>query len=91
MLKLWAAISAGTIPALIFAFRWFLLKTDVLVGYGWKWEGPDFHPSFDIRNLSGSKTYVLANIAYTKNDGKELVAIDNKSIWGQEIKPGTIS
>jgi hypothetical protein len=90
-MKLWAALSAGIIPALIFAFRWFLLKTDVLVGYAWRWEGPNFHPSFDIRNRSGSKTYVLANIAYTKNDGKELIAIDPKSIWGHEIKPGTIS
>ena len=90
-MKLWAAISAGTVPALIFAFRWFLLKTDILVGYGWKWEGPNFHPSFDIRNRSGSKTYFLGNIAYTKNNGREIVAIDNKSIWGRELRPGTIT
>jgi hypothetical protein len=90
-MKLWATVSAGLIPALIFAFRWFLLKTDILVGYGWKWEGANFHPSFDIRNRSGSKTYFLGNIAYTKNNGNEIVAIDNKSIWGRELKPGTIS
>jgi|SRR5467141_1248618 len=90
-MKLWAAISAGLVPALIFAFRWFLLQTDILVGYAWKWEGANFHPSFDIRNRSGSKTYFLGNIAYTRNDGEKIIAIDNKSIWGQELKPGTIS
>jgi hypothetical protein len=62
-----------------------------MVGYAWKWEGPNFHPSFDLRNRSGSKTYVLANIAYTKNGGKEILSIDNKSIWGHELKPGTIA
>jgi hypothetical protein len=90
-MKLLATISAALIPALAFAFRWFLLKTDVLVGYVWKWEGANFHPSFDIRNRSGSKTYVLGNIAYTKNNGKEILTFDNKSLWGLELKPGTIS
>lgn len=90
-MKLFATISAALIPALAFAFRWFLLKTDVLVGYAWKWEGANFHPSFDIRNRSGSKTYILGNIAYTKNKGKEILTFDNKSLWGLELKPGTIS
>jgi len=90
-MKLWAIVSAGLVSTLTFAFRWFLLKTDVLVGYAWKWEGPNVHPSFDIRNRSGSKTYVLGNITYTRNDGKEVVAFDNRSIWGHELKPGTIS
>ena len=87
----WATLSAGIIPATIFAFRWFLLKTDVLVGYGWKWEGTNCHPSFDIRNRSGSKTYVLGNIAYTRHNGQEILGFDNESIWGRELKPGTIS
>jgi hypothetical protein len=91
LMALWAALSACTIPALIFVFRWFLLRTDVFIGYAWKWEGPNFHPSFDIRNRSGSKTYVLANIAYTKNNGKDILGLDNKSLWGRELKPGTIS
>ena len=90
-MKLWAAISAGLLPASVFAFRWFLLKTDVLVGYCWKWEGARFYPSFDIRNRSGSKTYVLGNISYTKNRGEEILTCDNKSLWGRELKPGTIS
>jgi hypothetical protein len=89
-MHLWAAISAGAAVALPFLFRWFLLKTDVLVGYVWKWQGANFYPSFDVRNRSGSRTYVLGNIAYTRNDGKEIVAIDNASIMGKELKPGTI-
>jgi len=90
-MKFFAALSAGIVPALIFAFKWFLLKTDILVGYGWKWEGTNFHPSFDIRNFSGSKTYFVGNIAYTRNNGTELLALDNQSLWGRELKPGTIS
>jgi hypothetical protein len=34
---------------------------------------------------------VLGNIAYTRNNGKEILAIDNKSIWGKELRPGTIT
>lgn len=91
-MKLWAPISAGLIPALLLGFRWFLLKTDVLVGYCWKWEGStNFYPSFDIRNRSGSKTYFLGNIAYTKDNGKEILTFDNKSLWGKELKPGSIT
>jgi hypothetical protein len=89
-MKLWAIVSAGLIPASAFAFRWFLLKTDVFVGYVWKWQGTNFYPSFDIRNLSRSKTYMLGNIAYTRSSGKEILIYDNKSLWGQELKPGTI-
>ena len=91
-MKLWATISAVLIPVSLFAYRWFLLKTDVLVGYGWKCDGiSGCYPRFDIRNRSESKTYVLGNIAYTRSNGKEIVAIDNKSIWGKELKPGTIT
>ncbi len=46
-------------------------------------------PRFDIRNHSLSKTYFLANVAYL--DGKQPVApFDNKSLWGKELKPGSI-
>jgi hypothetical protein len=91
-MKLWATISAGLIPVLLFAYRWFLLKTDVLVGYGWKCDGiTGCYPRFDIRNRSGSKTYVLGNIAYTRDNGREILTIDNESIWGKELKPGTIT
>ena len=63
----------------------------MLVGYNWSWQGANFYPNFDIRNRSGSKTYVLANIAYTKKNGKEIITFDNKSLWGYELKPGTIA
>jgi hypothetical protein len=76
---------------LAFGYRWFLLKTDVMIGYNWGWHGIDFHPNFDIRNRSGSKTYVIGNIAYTRNNGKEIITFDNKSLWGHELKPGTIA
>jgi hypothetical protein len=68
--------------------QWFLRATDITIGYNWKWVGQDFHPCFDIRNRSGSKTYLLANIAYTKDNGKQMLHIDNKSIWGAELRPG---
>ncbi|HXM20141.1 MAG TPA: hypothetical protein VN948_02615 [Terriglobales bacterium] len=82
--------AAGVLSVLAFAYRWFLLKTDVEVGYNWSLQGINFYPNFDLRNRSGSKTYVLGNIAYTRNSGKEIVTFDNKSIWSHELKPGTI-
>src|SRR6266481_841169 len=82
--------AAGVASVLLFAYRWFLLKTDVMVGYNWSWQGTNFHPNFDIRNRSGSKIYVIGNIAYTRNNGKEIITFDNKSLWGHELKPGTI-
>lgn len=70
--------------------QWFLRATDVTVGYSWRWEGQNFHPCFDIHNRSGSRTYLLANVAYTKNKGKDVVFFDNRSLWGKELKPGSI-
>jgi hypothetical protein len=75
---------------LAFAYRWFLLKTDVEVGYNWSWQGINFYPNFDLRNRSGSRTYFLGNIAYTRDGGREIVDFDNKSVWSLELKPGTI-
>jgi hypothetical protein len=83
--------SVSVLPILYFVFRWFLRTTDVLVAYNWSWQGVNFYPNFDIRNYSSSKAYVLGNIAYTRNNGKEVLALDNKSLWGLELKPGTIT
>jgi len=84
-------VSAGSVLGVIaFLYRWFLLKTDVAIGYNWSWQGKNFFPNFDLRNRSGSKTYVVANIAYTRNHGKDIVTLDNTSLWGRELKPGTI-
>jgi hypothetical protein len=50
----------------------------------------NFSPNFDIRNRSGSRAYLLANIAYTRNDGQEKVWFDNDSIMDEELPPGSI-
>lgn len=85
-------IFASMLIILFYALiQWFLRATDITIGYGWKWKDTNFHPSFHIRNQSGSRTYLLGNISYTKNDGKEILRIDNDSIWGKELKPGSIS
>jgi hypothetical protein len=70
--------------------QWFLRATDVTVAYNWSWKGTDYSPNFDIRNRSGSRSYLLANIAYTKNKGKEIVWFDNESLWDEELPPGSI-
>ena len=91
MHKLASYISgASVIPVLLLGYRWFFVKTDVMVGYNWGFQGANFWPNLDIRNRSSSKTYVLGNIAYTKDHGKQIVAFDNRSIWGRELRPGTI-
>ena len=70
--------------------QWFLRATDVTVSYNWGFNGPNFFPNLNIRNRSGSKTYRLANIAYTRNDGQEKVCSDNDSIWDEELPPESI-
>ena len=72
-------------------FQWFLRATDIRIGYNWSWEGSNLYPNFHIRNRSRTQTYLLGNISYTKDKGTTLVAIDNESIWGKELKPGSIS
>jgi hypothetical protein len=85
-------IFASVLIVLLYALiQWFLRATDVRVGYSWKWDGPNFHPSFYIRNQSASRSYLLGNISYTKQDGKKLVFIDNNSVWDKELKPGSIN
>lgn len=76
--------------ALYAGIQWFLRVTDVVVAYNWGYTGPNFYPNFDIRNRSGSKHYLLANIRYTTHDGKEIVDIDNDSVWDVELRPGSI-
>jgi hypothetical protein len=76
--------------ALYGAIQWFLRATDVTVAYNWSWSGKNCFPNFDMRNRSSSRTYLLANIAYTRNDGMEVVWFDNDSIWGQKLEPGSI-
>ncbi|MGH9511490.1 MAG: hypothetical protein ACRD2U_05080 [Terriglobales bacterium] len=90
------AIFVGDVFAsvLLIAFyaiiQWFLRATDVTVSYNWGFRGTDFYPNFDIRNRSSSRTYLLANIAYTKNRGEDVVWFDNDSVWDQKLGPGSI-
>jgi hypothetical protein len=85
-----ANVFAGVLLVMFYVIiQWFLHATDVTVSYNWRQEGTKFHPSFDIRNRSMSKTYVLANIAYSKKN--DVLPADNKSLWGKELKPGSIT
>lgn len=87
--------AAALIVILYIVVQCFLGATDITIGYGWRFDGTsgnptNFRPSFDIRNRSRSKTYFLANIAYLKGSNP-VVPFDNKSVWGGDLKPGTIS
>jgi hypothetical protein len=94
----WGEVAAGflgnifagfLLVALYVLIQWFLQVTDITIGYGWEQEPHSLRPSFDIRNLSRSRAYVLSNIAYLRN-GKPVASFDNTSVWGTELKPGSI-
>jgi hypothetical protein len=77
------------------SFNGFCVPRTLRIGYNWSFDGTfdkpyNLRPKFDIRNRSGTRTYYLANVAYLKG-GKPIASFDNKSIWGFELKPGTIS
>jgi len=88
-------VFAGVLLVIFYvAIQWFLQVTDITIGYSWKFDGTtdnpqNLRPHFDIRNLSRSRTYVLSNIAYLK-DKRPVAPFDNKSVWGRELKPGSI-
>jgi hypothetical protein len=88
-------MSAGVLLVIFYVvIQWFLQVTDITIGYNWRFDGTkdnphNLRPSFDIRNLSRSRTYVLSNIAYLK-DNRPIAPFDNKSVWGLELKPGSI-
>lgn len=65
--------------------------TDITIAYNWSFDGTmeqpyNMRPNFDIRNLSRSRTYVLANIAFLR-DKKPVAPFDNKSVWGRNSSP----
>jgi hypothetical protein len=90
-----ANIAAAALAVILYiVVQWFLGVTDITIGYNWRFDGAsdnptNLRPSFDIRNRSRSKTYFLANIAYLRGN-KPVAPFDNKSVWGTELKPGTI-
>lgn len=99
----WSEVAAGFLANLFaavllvilyVAIQWFLAATDVTIGYGWRFDGTqnnprNMRPSFDIRNRSRSRTYYLANVAYLR-DNHPVAPFDNSSVWGRELKPGSI-
>jgi hypothetical protein len=88
-------IFAGIVLIIFYvAIQWFLAATDLIIAYNWRFDGApnsprNIRPGFDIRNRSRSKVYFLANVAYLK-DGQPIAPFDNKSLWGKELKPGTV-
>lgn len=94
-----AAFLANVFAGLLFVvlyviIQWFLAATDITIRYNWRFDGPmnnprNIRPGFDIRNRSRSRTHILANIAYFR-ESKPLT-FDNKSVWGRELKPGSIT
>lgn len=88
-------LAAGSVlVACYVAIQWFLQSTDITIGYGWTFDGTpenprNLCPHLDLRNLSRSRTYVLSNIAYLR-DKKPVAPFDNRSVWGVELRPGSI-
>jgi hypothetical protein len=87
-------IGAGLV--LLFAYmlvQWFLAATDLVIAYNWGYKAENGQflawPNLDIRNRSRSKSYRLANIAYTV--GGKPHWFDNKSIMGVVIEPGSMN
>jgi hypothetical protein len=99
----WKEVAAGFLGNVVAGFllvmlyvliQWFLQATDITIGYNWRFDGTmqephNLRPAFDIRNLSRSRTYVLANVAYLRK-GRPVAPFDNKSVWDKELKPGSI-
>lgn len=88
-------VSAGFVLVFLYVvIQWFLQVTDITIAYVWHFDGTmqephNLRPAFDVRNLSRSRTYALSNIAYLR-EGKPVAPFDNKSVWGTELKPGSI-
>jgi hypothetical protein len=89
-----SVLAGMVLVGLYMLIQWFLAATDVEIGYSWPSHGLIGAPnqlwvSLDVRNRSRSRTYYIANIAYMKG-ARPVAAFDNKSVWGAELKPGTI-
>jgi hypothetical protein len=95
LVSLLANVFAGLLfVSLYIVIQWFLAATDVTVSYNWRFDGSqgspsNIRPSFDIRNRSRSRTYFLGNVAYLR-DNRPAAPFDNTSVWGRELKPGSI-
>jgi hypothetical protein len=91
-----ASVAAGVSLAIIYVLiQWFLRVTDITISYVWRFDGTldqprSLRPGFDIRNRSGSRMYLVADIAYLKN-GRPVASFDRGSLWDAELRPGSIT
>jgi hypothetical protein len=88
------SLAAGLFLVLMYVLiQWFLRATDLVVSYNWGFRNDidGFHvwPNFDIRNRSASRSYRLANIAYTRKGKPHW--FDNDSLWGIVVEPGSMN
>jgi hypothetical protein len=95
----WLEVAAGLLSTMFaatllvicyIAMQWFLHVTDIKISYAWKFNGAKFYPDFLIQNRSKSRTYLIANIAYF-NGSVAPIWVDNDSLWGYELKPGSLN
>jgi hypothetical protein len=83
--------ASGLIFLVYILVQRFLWATDVTVGYNWKFQGTNFRPCFSFRNSSASRAYLIGNIHYTKSGRKDFIWIDNDSLWGRELRAGSVT
>lgn len=94
----WSNVLGGIGAGLFFVLcyliiQWFLRATDLVVSYCWKFAIKDgtlvYWPAFDIRNRSRSRSYRLANIAYTIHGKPHW--FDNKAIVNIVLEPASMN
>ena len=89
-------IAAGVVlVAFYVVIQWFLQITDITIGYNWQFDGTLDSPTKSAAKFRyygichASRTYALSNVAYLR-DKRPVAPFDNKSVWGVELKPGSI-
>lgn len=87
-------IGAGLFFVLMYlVVQWFLQATDLLVSYNWSYKTTNgvfsAWPNFVIRNRSRTRSYRIANIAYTRKG--QVYWFDNDSLWDIVLEPGTMN
>jgi hypothetical protein len=87
-------VAAMFLVSLYVFIQWFLAATDIVIGYNWRFDGDmnqphNIRPHFDIRNRSRSRTYFLASVGYLIQN-RPVASFDKESVWGVELRPGTI-
>ncbi len=92
----WSNVLGGIGAGLFFVsmylvFQWFLQATDLLVSYNWSYKTVSgvfsAWPNFVVKNRSRTRSYRIANIAYTHKG--QVHWFENESIRGFVLEPGT--